>query len=100
PLMLVLHPCQSMLQLAESIFGSLGGRALHDHATHKRFLFRDTLLSFANVPIRQNGVVRSRHEKPPEPRSENNRRGCEWFRAWRRVSGQEIGLERLADRNP
>ena len=49
--MLFFDPRQRLLQLAKPIFSSLCCSAARDHALHKRFLFRQTLLSFAEVAI-------------------------------------------------
>lgn len=48
---LPLHACQSLLQLAEPIFGGLHWHTLRDHTMHKGFLLRYVLLCFAGVLI-------------------------------------------------
>ena len=65
--MLVFDARQSLLKLAQPIFGSLGRRAVDDHPTHERFLIRDALLSFAPVRIGWRQVMRSRHESLQTP---------------------------------
>ena len=61
------YACQCVLQLAKPVLSRLCGRASDNHTTHKLFLLRHALLSFADVSVGKRRAVGRRHGRLPSP---------------------------------